>query len=104
MKDVFEALWYGRLNPHEVYLNDNKEYHQQLLKVVDMQEAFLKTLSKEQQKNYADIDKTLDNLTDSATYLAFRYGFQLGALFMADSETSFQNIKQKSRLLEINES
>lgn len=97
MKDVFEELWYGRLNPHEFYLHDNKEYHQQLLKVVDMQQTFLQTISKEQQNSYVEIDQESDKLRDMATYLAFRYGFQLGVLFMADSEKPFQKIKHHSK-------
>lgn len=76
---ALEELWYGNINPHEEFLNHNRQ-HKKLLSLVCRNRDELSAMFAECQNETLDkYDATVNEMHSLSEQLAFRYGFSLGA-------------------------
>ncbi len=80
-----EELWYGNINPHEEFLNHNRQ-HKKLLSLVCRNRDELSAMFTERQNETLDkYDATVNEMHSLSEQLAFRYGFSLGVRLMMES-------------------
>jgi hypothetical protein len=93
MKDALKDLWYGKLCPHEAFLQSNDEYYQLTKAFAGAQDSLLKSLNKEQQRAYMLVESYSEKMTDTALFHAFCYGLRLGAALLQDLEKQSSQTK-----------
>ena len=80
-----EDLWYGNINPHEKFLNHNRQ-HKKLLSLVCRNRDELSVMLTERQNEILDkYDTNVNEMHSLSEQLAFRYGFSLGVRLMMES-------------------
>lgn len=92
MNDAFEDLWYGRLHPYETFLGHSEEYAKLIDEGIQMEDALMATLNTEQQKAFVACQDQHGQAESLALFLAFRYGFRLGADLMRPDEARSQKL------------
>ena len=82
---VLEELWYGNINPHETFLNDDR-YYKKLLSLIGKNRDLLADTLTERQKEILDnYDATINEMNSIAEQTAFRFGFSLGVKISTES-------------------
>lgn len=82
---VIEDLWYGNINPHETFL-DNNRYFKQLLSLMGKNRDKLTTTFSDQQKELLEkYDDVINEMHSFAEVESFTCGFSLGVRLMMES-------------------
>ena len=82
---VIEDLWYGNINPHETFL-DNNRYFKQLLSLMGKNRDKLTTTFTDQQKELLEkYDDVINEMHSNAEVEAFKYGFRLATMLFIES-------------------
>ena len=84
---LLEDLWYGNIDPQEVFLEQDR-YYKKLLSLLNRNRDELNgTLTDKQQETlekYVDVSNEMHAISERS---AFRYGFCLGVRLMMESVT-----------------
>lgn len=79
---VLEDLWYGNINPHEVYLNGNCWFKHLLALMGKNRDKLSDMLTDQQKESLAKYDETINEIHTLAEQSAFQYGFSLGKVLI----------------------
>lgn len=82
---VLEDLWYGNINPHEEFLNHNRQHKRLLSLVCRNRDELSNTLTERQIESLDKYDATVNEMHSLSEQSAFRYGFSLGVRLMMES-------------------
>ena len=82
---VLEDLWYGNINPHETFLNDNCRFKKLLSLMGKNRDNLSDTLTEQQKEILAKYDDAVNEMHSLAEQAAFQYGFSLGVSLMVES-------------------
>ena len=80
-----EELWYGNINPHEEFLNHNRQHKKLLSLVCKNRDELSATLTDRQNEILDNYDDAVNEMYSMSEQLAFRYGFSLGIRIMMES-------------------
>lgn len=87
MKDIIEALFYGRISPAEHSIINNSRYSKAINVVSEKEEQFLKSLVGYDKNLYNEYKLAqIESLSESALG-DFKLGFMLGSRFMLSMMT-----------------
>ena len=82
---TLEDLWYGNIDPHETYLNDDQHFKNLLALMGKNRDKLSDTLTEQQKEGLAKYDDAVNELHSLAELSAFRYGFSLGVRLIMES-------------------
>ncbi len=82
---TLEDLWYGNIDPHETYLDDDQHFKNLLALMGRNRDKLSATLTEQQKESLAKYDDAVNELHSLAELSAFRYGFSLGIRMMTES-------------------
>lgn len=82
---ALEDLWYGNIDPHEEFLNHNRQNKKLLSLVCRNRDELSATLTEHQNEILDKYDATVNEMHSLSEQLAFRYGFSLGVRLMMES-------------------
>ena len=80
-----EELWYGNINPHEEFLNHNRQHKKLLSLVCRNRDELCNMLTERQIESLDKYDATINEMHSLSEQIAFRYGFSLGVRIMMES-------------------
>lgn len=80
-----EELWYGNINPHEEFLNHNRQHKKLLSLVCRNRDELSNTLTERQIESLDKYDAAANEMRSLSEQLAFRYGFSLGIRLIMES-------------------
>lgn len=85
---LLENLWYGNIDPQEVFLEQDR-YYKKLLSLLNRNRDELSSTLTDSQKEvldkYNDVSNEMHAISEQS---AFRYGFCLGVRLMMESVTT----------------
>ena len=85
---LLENLWYGNIDPQEVFLEQNR-YYKNLLSLLNRNSDELSSTLTDSQKEvldkYNDVSNEMHAISEQS---AFRYGFSLGVRLIMESVTT----------------
>ena len=82
---LLEDLWYGNINPHETFLNDNPHFKHLLSLMGKNRDKLSDTLTEQQKEILAKYDDTINEMHSLAEVESFTCGFSLGIRLMMES-------------------
>ena len=82
---TLEDLWYGNIDPHETYLNDDRRFKNLLTLMGRNRDKLSNTLTEQQKETLEKYDDAVNELHSLAELSAFRYGFSLGVRLVMES-------------------
>ena len=84
---VLEDLWYGNINPHETFLDNNRHFKQLLSLMGKNRDKLTDTLTEQQKESLEKYDDTVNEMHSLSEQSAFQYGFSLGTRLMIECIT-----------------
>lgn len=81
---VLRELWRGNISPNERHIRKNSEYAKIIHENAELEQAFCKTLTSEQNKTYDEIYGGQIRMMAIAEEEAFIQGFRIGAGMLLD--------------------
>ncbi len=75
---MLEDLWYGNINPHEMFLDNNRPFKHLLSLMGNNRDKLTDTFTDQQKELLEKYDNTINEMHSLTEQAAFQYGFSLG--------------------------
>ena len=82
---MLEDLWYGNINPHEMFLDNNHPFKHLLSLMGNNRDKLTDTFTDKQKELLEKYDNTINEMHSITEQAAFQYGFSLGVRLMMES-------------------
>lgn len=84
MMTTLEDLYYGNINPHEMYLNRGSQVDRLVKLIYKNEEALISTLTEQQKETFDKFKECQSELCDLTARQAFTDGFVLATRIMVE--------------------
>ena len=81
---ILEDLWYGNINPHEMFLDNNRPFKHLLSLMGKNRDKLSDTLTDQQKETLTKYDEVINEMHSTAEVEAFSYGLRIGVLLMVE--------------------
>ena len=81
---ILEDLWYGNINPHEMFLGNNCPFKHLLSLMGKNRDKLSDTLTDQQKETLTKYDEVINEMHSIAEVEAFSYGLRIGVLLMVE--------------------
>jgi hypothetical protein len=84
MMTTLEDLYYGNINPHEMYINRGSQVDRLVKLIYKNEEALISTLTEQQKETFDKFKECQSELCDLTARQAFTDGFVLATRIMVE--------------------
>lgn len=81
---TLEDLYYGNINPHEMYINRGSQFDRLVKLIYKNEEALISTLTEQQKETFDKFKECQSELCDLTARQAFTDGFVLATRIMVE--------------------
>lgn len=85
MMTTLEDLYYGNINPHEMYINRGSQVDRLVKLIYKNEEALISTLTEQQKETFDKFKECQSELCDLTARQAFTDGFVLATRIMVEA-------------------
>ena len=82
---TLENLWYGNIDPHEVYLKDQHQFKRLLSLLEKSRDALSATLTDNEKELLDKYDEMANEMHSISEIAAFSFGLRLGVKLMVET-------------------
>ena len=82
---TLEDLWYGNINPHEMFLDNNRPFKHLLSLMGNNRDKLTDTFTDQQKELFEKYDDVINEMHSLAEVESFTCGFSLGVRLMMES-------------------